>query len=46
MSGSSTLRSVSIWQKVERLEHKPDLAIANGRELVVIHFGNVFPLNS
>src|SRR6266542_4313545 len=27
-------------EKVERLKHEADLAIANGRELVVIHFGN------
>src|SRR5207244_11933377 len=29
-------------EKVERLKHETDLAIANGRELVVIHFGNAF----
>src|SRR6266478_9731142 len=29
-------------QKVECLKNKSDLAITNGRELVVIHFGNVF----
>src|SRR5437763_16441029 len=30
------------WQKIARSEHKPDLSIANGRQPVVIHFGNVF----
>src|SRR6516225_11731225 len=27
-------------EKVERLKHETDLAIANGSELVVVHFGN------
>src|SRR5437016_13366039 len=29
------------WQKVKRLEHETDLAIANSRELVIIHLGNI-----
>ena len=29
------------WQKVKRLKHEADFPIANGCELVVVHFRNV-----
>src|SRR5262249_51634749 len=31
-------------EKIESLKDETDLAIANGRKLVVIHFGDVFPV--
>src|SRR5947209_19282699 len=31
-------------QKIEGLKHETDLAIANGRKLVVIHFGDVLAI--